>query len=81
VLVVSILAAEQIHVSPRGVFLAVISGALSGLTATRAAVLQLTVPVLAAAGGVVFLMEPMSLRLAVSALLVIGGTALTLTRR
>jgi drug/metabolite transporter (DMT)-like permease len=94
VLVVSILAAEQIHVSPRGVFLAVISGALTsalgytvwysalrGLTATRAAVLQLTVPVLAAAGGVVFLMEPMSLRLAVSALLVIGGTALTLTRR
>ena len=35
--------------------------ALRGLTATRAAVLQLVVPVLAAAGGVVFLMEPISL--------------------
>ena len=86
-----ILAAQQIHVSPRGVLLAVVSGALTsglgytvwysalrGLTATRAAVLQLAVPVIAAAGGVVFLMEPISLRLAVSALLVIGGIALTL---
>ncbi len=91
VLIVSVLAAPQTHVSARGVLLAVVSGALTsalgytiwysalrGLTATRAAVLQLTVPVLAAAGGVVFLMEPMSLRLAVSALLVIGGVALTL---
>ena len=94
VIVVSIVAAQQIHVSPRGVLLAVISGALTsglgytvwysalrGLTATRAAVLQLVVPVLAAAGGVVFLMEPVSRRLAVSALLVIGGIALTLARR
>jgi drug/metabolite transporter (DMT)-like permease len=94
VIIVSILAAQQIHVSARGVLLAVVSGALTsglgytvwysalrGLTATRAAVLQLVVPVLAAAGGVVFLMEPISLRLAVSALLVIGGITLTLTRR
>ena len=92
-IVVSILAARQIHVSPPGVVLAVVSGALTsglgytvwytalrGLTATQAAVLQLVVPVLAAAGGVVFLMEPISLRLAVSALLVIGGIALTLAR-
>ncbi len=94
VIVVSIAAAQQIHVSPRGVLLAVLScaltsglgytvwySALRGLTATRAAVLQLVVPMLAAAGGVVFLMEPISLRLAVSALLVIGGIALTLARR
>jgi drug/metabolite transporter (DMT)-like permease len=94
VIIVSIVAAQQIHVSPRGVLLAVVSGALTsglgytvwylalrGLTATRAAVLQLVVPVLAAAGGVVFLMEPISRRLAVSALLVIGGIALTLARR
>jgi drug/metabolite transporter (DMT)-like permease len=88
---VSIVSAPQIHVSPRGVLLAVVSGAatsglgytvwysaLRGLTATRAAILQLAVPVLAAAGGVVFLAEPVSIRLAVSALLVIGGIALTL---
>jgi drug/metabolite transporter (DMT)-like permease len=54
--------------------------ALRGLTATQAGVLQLAVPVLAAAGGVVFLMEPVSPRLAVSALLVIGGIAMTLAR-
>jgi drug/metabolite transporter (DMT)-like permease len=88
---VSIVSAPQIHVSPRGVLFAVVSGAgtsglgytvwysaLRGLTATRAAILQLAVPVLAAAGGVVFLAEPVSIRLAVSALLVIGGIALTL---
>jgi drug/metabolite transporter (DMT)-like permease len=94
VIVVSIVAAQQIHVSARGVLLAVVSGAvtsglgytvwysaLRGLTATRAAVLQLLVPVLATAGGVVFLMEPVSLRLGLSALLVIGGIALTLAPR
>ena len=55
--------------------------ALTSLSAARAAIVLLSVPVLAAAGGVVFLMEPISRRLAVSALLVIGGIALTLTRR
>jgi drug/metabolite transporter (DMT)-like permease len=92
-IIVSIFAAQRMFVTPRGVLLAVASGAvtsglgytvwylaLRGLTATRAAVLQLAVPVLAAAGGAVFLMEPVSLRLAVSALLVIGGIALTLAR-
>jgi len=76
------------------VLLAVVSGAvtsglgyvawysaLRSLTATKAAVLQLSVPILAAAGGVVFLTEPVSLRLAASAVLVIGGIALTLARR
>ena len=93
VIIVSILAVQQMHVSPGGILLAVVSGALTsglgytvwysalrGLTATRAGVLQLAVPVLAAAGGVVFLMEPVSPRLAVSALLVIGGIAMTLAR-
>jgi len=93
VLIVSILAVRQMHVSPRGILIATVSGAVTSglgyvawysalrrLTATRAAVLQLAVPVLATAGGVVFLMEPLSLRLAVSALLVIGGIALTLAR-
>ncbi len=93
VLVVSLLALRQMHVSARGVLLASVSGALTsglgytvwysalrGLTATRAAVLQLAVPVLAAVGGVVFLMEPVSWRLAASAFLIIGGIALTLGR-
>jgi len=94
VLIVSLLTLPQFHVEPRGMLFATASGAvasglgyvswyaaLRGLTATRAAVLQLSVPVIAAAGGVVFLTEPISVRLVVSAMLVIGGTALTLARR
>ena len=61
----------RIHLSSRGIILAVLSGALaSGVgytvwyaalkyhTSTRAAVLQLAVPVIAAAGGVIFLSAP-----------------------
>jgi drug/metabolite transporter (DMT)-like permease len=55
--------------------------ALRGLTATRAAVVQLLVPILAAVGGVIFLAEAISLRLAVAAVIVLGGIALALIGR
>ena len=55
-------------------------GALSGLTATRAATIQLAVPVLAAAGGVVFLAEQITMRLLVASALILGGVALALSR-
>jgi drug/metabolite transporter (DMT)-like permease len=55
--------------------------ALRGLSATRAATVQLTVPVLAAWGGVVFLGEPVSARLVIAASLILGGVGLTLLRR
>jgi drug/metabolite transporter (DMT)-like permease len=55
--------------------------ALRGLTATRAASVQLTVPVIAALGGVLFLGESVTLRLALSAALILGGVALTLVGR
>jgi drug/metabolite transporter (DMT)-like permease len=55
--------------------------ALRGLTATRAAVVQLAVPVVAAAGGVIFLREIISERLIVSAAMVLGGIALALFGR
>ena len=77
---------------PRGVLLATVSGALASgvgyaiwyaalpaLTATRAALVQLLVPVLAAAGGVVVLGEAIPLRLPVAAALVLGGVALAIT--
>jgi drug/metabolite transporter (DMT)-like permease len=77
---------QNAHYSKEGIFLAILSGglasglgytiwyaALSGLTATQAAVVQLFVPVLAAFGGVVFIDEVLSLRLAVSAGLILGG--------
>jgi drug/metabolite transporter (DMT)-like permease len=55
--------------------------ALRGLSATRAAVVQLSVPVLAAAGGTIFLAEAISLRLLLSAAMVLGGIALALIGR
>ena len=74
-----------------GVGLAVASGALTsglgyalwyavlpGLGATIAAIAQLTVPILAMAGGMVFLGEPVTLRFVLAATLVLGGVALSL---
>lgn len=82
------------YLSARGVVLAVLSGALaSGVgysiwyaalkyhTATRAAVLQLSVPVLAAAGGILILSESASIRLAVAASLILGGILLVIFGR
>jgi drug/metabolite transporter (DMT)-like permease len=75
--------------SGRGVALAIVSGAIAsgagyavwyaalrGLTATRAAVIQLAVPVIAAAGGVVFLHERVTPRLLVASIAILGGVAL-----
>jgi drug/metabolite transporter (DMT)-like permease len=93
-LAVSLLCLRALHVSPRGALLAVLSGAvtsglgyaiwyaaLPGLTATRAATVQLAVPVLAALGGVAFLGEHVTLRLVVSATFILGGVAAALRGR
>ena len=82
-------AAGHAHAAPQGVLLAVISGAvtsgvgyalwylaLPALTRARAAILQLAVPVLAAAGGVILLGEHVTARLAICGVLVLGGVAL-----
>ncbi len=83
-----------LHISVRGTVLAVLSGALaSGLgysvwyaalkhhTATRAGVFQLAVPVLTAAGGIAFLSEAPSVRLAVASGLVLGGILVVIAAR
>jgi drug/metabolite transporter (DMT)-like permease len=54
--------------------------ALRDLRATSAASVQLSVPVLAAIGGIVFLGEAPSLRLATAAVAILGGIALVLQR-
>jgi drug/metabolite transporter (DMT)-like permease len=90
-LVVSLLTVSQFHMQPNGVLFAVMSGimasgagyvvwyrALRTLTATRAAVVQLAVPILAAAGGVTFLGEMLSPRLVLSSVMVLGGIFLAL---
>jgi drug/metabolite transporter (DMT)-like permease len=85
---------HDLHLTQSGILLAVLSGAIAsglgyviwytalrGLSATRAAVVQLSVPVLAAWGGVVLLGEDISLRLLLAAALILGGIALAITGR
>lgn len=77
-----------------GIVLAVLSGALTSglgyalwyavlprLGATRGALAQLTVPVIALAGGALFLGEAVTPRLLIAAALVVGGVALGMTER
>ena len=47
----------------------------------QAALVQLSVPVVAAAGGILLLAETLSMRLAVASALVLGGISLALVRR
>ena len=55
--------------------------ALKGLTGTGAATVQLSVPVIAAIGGVLLLSEAVTLRLVVASAATLGGVALVLTQR
>lgn len=54
---------------------------LPALKASSAATVQLSVPVLAAAGGVLFLGEPIGLRLVLASVAVLGGIALVIRAR
>ncbi|HSP44814.1 MAG TPA: DMT family transporter, partial [Chthoniobacterales bacterium] len=54
---------------------------LPALKASGAATVQLSVPVLAAAGGILFLGEPITLRFAVASAAVLGGIALVIVER
>lgn len=82
---------SKIHLSQKGIIFAVLSGAIaSGIgysvwyfilkfhTATRAAILQLSVPALAGLGGVIFLSEIISLRLLSATILILGGISLAI---
>ena len=94
VVAVSLLTLGSLELSPKGVWLACLSGslasgvgyvawyaALRGMTRARAATVQLSVPVLAAAGGVATLSEDISIRLLLSTLLILGGLGLALVPR
>jgi drug/metabolite transporter (DMT)-like permease len=85
---------QSINLSTRGIGLAILSGAVaSGVgytvwyavlkyhTPTRAAILQLSVPVIAAFGGVLLLSESMSSRLLIASALILGGIAMTISGR
>jgi drug/metabolite transporter (DMT)-like permease len=92
VLVISLFNLKNIHLSTTGLILAGVSGAITsglgyalwyaalrGLTTARAATVQLSVPVLAAWGGVVFLSEEISFRLLLAGVLILGGIGLAVT--
>ena len=91
---VSLVFLGDLHLSNRGLLLAVASGsiasglgyvtwyaALKGLTSTSAATVQLSVPVIAAMGGVLMLAEPVTLRLLLASAATLGGIALVLLQR
>lgn len=93
-LALSLLMFKDLALDPAGVGYAVLSGALASgigyalwyqalpaLKATQAATVQLSVPVLAALGGIVFLMEPISWRLVLASLAILGGIALVILEK
>ena len=93
-LVVLVPTLGSLEVSRSGLILALVSGvvtsglgyvvwyaALRNLTATLAAVVQLTVPILAALGGVLLLSEVFSARLAIASVLILGGVAIATMAR
>lgn len=93
-LLLCLLTLPQARIDPAGFGYALASGALTSglgyalwyralplLTATSAATVQLSVPVLAALGGVLLLDESATLRLLLAALAILGGIALVILPR
>jgi drug/metabolite transporter (DMT)-like permease len=93
VAVVSVLSLRAYHANWQGLLLAATSGAVTSglgyaawysalrqLTTARAATVQLSVPAIAALGGVVLLGEPLTARLVLASVATIGGIALVLAR-
>jgi drug/metabolite transporter (DMT)-like permease len=90
----SLLAMGDVSLDQAGLFYAVSSGALASalgyviwytalpaLKATQAATVQLSVPVLAASGGVAFLGESVTLRLVLASMAILGGIALVIVEK
>ena len=55
--------------------------ALPGLAGTEAATVQLSVPIIAAVGGLMFLAEPLTARLLIASVATLGGVAIVLRVR
>ena len=89
VVLLTVLTTGAMKITPAGLLLAALSGALTSgvgyvlwyaaldhLSSIRAALVQLSVPAIAAAGGVLLLGEPLSRRLVLAGLLILGGICL-----
>jgi drug/metabolite transporter (DMT)-like permease len=90
----SVLMVDRTSLDSAGFWYAVSSGALASgigyaiwytalpaLKAAKAATVQLSVPVIAALGGIVFLGEPLTLRLVLSSVAILGGIALVIMEK
>jgi drug/metabolite transporter (DMT)-like permease len=90
----SVLMVRHTSVDSTGFWYAVASGALTSgigysiwytvlpsLKAAKAATVQLSVPVIAALGGTIFLGEPLTLRLVLSSIAILGGIALVILEK
>lgn len=90
-LIASLLFLGSVDITLPGVLLALTSGAIASglgyvvwysalpyLMPTSAATVQLSVPIIAAIGGVIFITEPLSFRLIISSLVTLGGIALVI---
>lgn len=93
-IILSLLMLDFASVDSAGFYYAVASGALASglgyaiwytvlpaLRNTSAATVQLSVPVIAALGGIVFLGEPITLRLALASVAILGGIALVIVQK
>lgn len=92
--VLSAITHEGVSLDSAGLWYAIASGALASgigyaiwytalpaLKATNAATVQLSVPVIAALGGIIFLGESVSLRLVLASVAILGGIALVILER
>ncbi|HLU06680.1 MAG TPA: DMT family transporter [Woeseiaceae bacterium] len=90
----SVLLLRQFTFDSSGFWHAIVSGAIASgmgyaiwytvlpsLRSTDAATVQLSVPVIAAVGGVILLEEPVTLRLVVASVAILGGIALVIQKR
>lgn len=90
----SLLTAGSVSLDGTGIWYGVMSGALTSgvgyaiwyrvlpaLKGASAATVQLSVPVIAAAGGVVFIGEPVSLRLVLASIVILAGIALVILNK
>ncbi|MCI4664445.1 MAG: DMT family transporter [Neomegalonema sp.] len=93
-ILLSTIFADEARATLHGGLLAIASGALAsgcgyvvwyaalpGLTATQAATVQLSAPVIAAYAGAALIAEPITARLILASALVLGGIALIVTQR
>src|SRR4029450_3232531 len=90
----SVILFSRARLDHAGIFYALVSGAITsglgsviwytalpGLKAASAATVQLSVPVLAAAGGILMLGEPLTLRYVVASIAVLGGIGLVVIEK